>query len=89
MTGDDDPDLAQARMFMVLLQQEIAELSDKIEAAEHRARRLPHLHGHDHRVRHAARLRRRFYEAHRLLDGLHRRFPETVDRSQPRAATRR
>ncbi|MGB8502786.1 hypothetical protein [Mycobacterium sp.] len=88
MTGDDDPDLAH-RMFMVLLQEEIAELSDKIEAAEHRARRLQHLHGHDHPVRHVAQLRRRFYEAHRLLDGLHRHFPETVDRSQPRAATRR
>ena len=35
MTGDDDPDLAQARMFMVLLHQEIAELSEKIKAAEH------------------------------------------------------
>ena len=33
-------------------------------------------HGHHRRVRRAAVLRRQFYEAHRLLDGLYRRFPK-------------
>ena len=33
--------------------------------------------GHDYRARRVARLRGRLYEAHRHVDGLHRRFPET------------
>ena len=53
-----------------------AEVSDEIEAAEHRVRRLQ-LPGHDYRARRVARLRGRLYEAHQHVDGLHRRFPET------------
>jgi Mg2+ and Co2+ transporter CorA len=74
----EDADLAQARMLMSLLDSEIDEISDKIEAAERRAR-LRHLYGHGQLVRSIAQLRRQLYEAHRLVDGLHRRFPATID----------
>jgi Mg2+ and Co2+ transporter CorA len=74
----ENADLAQAQMLMRLLQDEINEVSDKIEAAERRARQ-PHQYGHGQLVRSIAQLRRQLYEAHRLVDGLHRRFPATID----------
>ena len=52
-----------------------AEVSDEIEAAEHRSAACSY--GHDYRARRVARLRGRLYEAHQHVDGLHRRFPET------------
>jgi hypothetical protein len=71
-----------------LLRDEIAEISDKLKAADSDVHRRTE-HGHHRRARRAALLRRQFFEAHRLLDGLYRRFPETLDASHPRRAARR
>src|SRR6476619_1438644 len=76
------------RMLVGLLRDEIAEISDKLKAPDSDVHRRTE-HGHHRRVRRAAVLRRQFYEAHRLLDGLYRRFPETLDASHPRRAARR
>jgi hypothetical protein len=75
-------------MLVGLLRDEIADLSDKLKAPDSDVHRRTG-HGHHRRVRRAAVLRRRFFEAHRLLDGLYRRFPETFDASHPRRAARR
>ncbi|MET0698924.1 MAG: hypothetical protein ABWY93_04600 [Mycobacterium sp.] len=71
----EDAGAAQARALLKELHGHVAELSQKIEAAEGR--------GHRASIRGAAldrrahnTLRRELYEAHRLIDGLHRRFPE-------------
>lgn len=84
----EDAGGAQARMLVGLLRDEITEISDKLKAPDSDVHRRTE-HGHHQRVRRAAVLRRQFYEAHRLLDGLHRRFPETLDASHPRRAARR
>ena len=84
----EDAAVAQARMLVGLLRDEIAEISDKLKAPDSDVHRRTQ-HGHHQRVRRAAVLRRQFYEAHRLLDGLYRRFPETLDASHPRRAARR
>ena len=84
----EDAGVAQARMLVGLLRDEIAEISDKLKAPDSDVHRRTE-HGHHRRVRRAAVLRRQFYEAHRLLDGLYRRFPEALDASHPRRAARR
>ena len=71
----EDAGVAQARMLVGLLRDEIAAISDKLKAPDSDVHRRTE-HGHHRRVRRAAVLRRQFYEAHRLLDGLYRRFPE-------------
>jgi hypothetical protein len=73
----EDAGVGQARMLVGLLRDEIAEISDKLKAPDSDVHRRTE-HGHHRRVRRAAVLRRQFYEAHRLLDGLYRRFPETL-----------
>jgi hypothetical protein len=83
----EDAGVQQARMLVGLLRDEIAEISDKLKAPDSDVHRQTE-HGHHQRVRRAALLRSQFYEAHRLLDGLYRRFPETLDASHPRLATR-
>ena len=55
----------------------IATCSLKSATAEARNRRA-HLRGTFRRDPIASDLRRELYEAHRLIDGLGRRFPETV-----------
>jgi F0F1-type ATP synthase membrane subunit b/b' len=72
----EDADTAQARELLHSLYAQVDEISQKLEAAEAKFRR------EDGRAqssvrREAARLRRELYEAHRLIDGLHRRFPAT------------
>jgi hypothetical protein len=62
-------------MLVGLLRDEIAEISDKLKAPDSDVHRRTR-HGHHRRVRRAALLRREFFEAHRLLDGLYRRFPK-------------
>jgi hypothetical protein len=84
----EDAGVEQARMLVGLLRDEIAEIPDKLKAPDSDVHRRTE-HGHHQRVRRAALLRRQFYEAHRLLDGLYRRFPETLDASHPRRAARR
>ena len=75
----DDPDIAQARELLQSLHAHVDEISKKVESAETRTRRVQ---GHAAVVarRRVASLRHELYEAHRLIDGLHRRFPDTRPR---------
>jgi hypothetical protein len=71
----DDADLAQARELLRSLHAHVDEISKKVESAESRTRRMQ---GHATLVarRRVASLRHELYEAHRLIDGLHTRFPD-------------
>ena len=75
----DDADTAQARELLQSLHAHVDEISKKVESAESRTRRVQ---GHAALVarRRVASLRHELYEAHRLIDGLHRRFPDTRPR---------
>lgn len=80
----DDPAVAQAFLLLAALHEQVSEISDKLLAAERNSRNL-RSRGTAHDQRRAAELRRDLYEAHRLIDGLHRRFPEV----RPGPTTRR
>ncbi|MDX1875823.1 hypothetical protein SBI67_27210 [Mycolicibacterium sp. 120266] len=74
---EDPAAVNQARQFLAALYDQVADISRKLEVVDARNRRA--------RARGTARvdpragdLRRELYEAHRLIDGLHRRFPETA-----------
>ncbi|MBV9512948.1 MAG: hypothetical protein JO280_02725 [Mycobacteriaceae bacterium] len=73
---DQDADVAQARELLHYLYAQVDEISNKLEAAEGKRLRA---HGRTASFvrREAAGLRRELYEAHRLIDGLHHRFPAT------------
>ena len=75
----DDADTAQARELLQSLHTHVDEISKKVESAEIRTRRVQ---GHAAVVarRRVASLRHELYEAHRLIDGLHRRFPDARPR---------
>ena len=75
----DDPDTAQARELLQSLHAHVDEISKKVESAEIRTRRVQ---GHAAAIarRRVASLRHELYEAHRLIDGLHRRFPDARPR---------
>ncbi|MBV9091041.1 MAG: hypothetical protein JO044_14245 [Mycobacteriaceae bacterium] len=72
----EDADTAQARQLLHSLYARVDEISEKLEAAEEKTRRTG---GRSESVvrRQAASLRRELYEAHRLIDGIHGRFPVT------------
>jgi hypothetical protein len=73
----EDTGMAQARELLSALNEQVADISQKLDAAEQRTRRAI-ARGTVHVPRQqASSLRRELYEAHRLIDGLHRRFPET------------
>jgi hypothetical protein len=74
---DDDAGAAQARALLRELYDHVAAISDKLEAAERGDHRTS-VRGAARDRRHRLGLRRELYEAHRLIDGLHRRYPETV-----------
>jgi len=80
----DDPDTAQARELLQSLHAHVDEISKKVESAEIRTRRVQ---GHAAAIarRRVASLRHELYEAHRLIDGLHRRFPDARPRRIARA----
>jgi predicted RNase H-like nuclease (RuvC/YqgF family) len=86
----DDADIAQARELLRSLHAHVDEISKKVESAESRTRRMQ---GHAALVarRRVANLRHELYEAHRLIDGLHRRFPDARPRrvAGPRTACSR
>ena len=69
---DDDANLAQARELVRALSQHIETISQNLEAAEQRSRRIAARGATNGQ---ASELRRELYEAHRLIDTLHRRFP--------------
>ena len=72
----EDADTAQARELLHCLHTQVEEISQRLEAAEDKRRRATARRRVFSR-REAANLRRELYEAHRLIDGLHRRFPAT------------
>jgi hypothetical protein len=72
----EDANTAQARELLDSLYTHVDEISARLEAAEEKRQ------GSRGRIegvmrRQAASLRRELYEAHRLIDGLHGRFPTT------------
>jgi hypothetical protein len=67
----------QAQAFLTELYEQVATVSRKIEVAERRCPRLSARgQAFDRQVQ--SSLRRELYEVHRLIDGIHRRFPETL-----------
>jgi hypothetical protein len=72
---------AQARELLGALHEHVDEISQKIEKVECRGRRAS-IRGAAHDRRLQNELRRELYEAHRLIDGLHRRFPDALQASQ-------
>lgn len=72
----DDAGTAQAHALLIELQEQVSAISHKLEAADARNRRA-HLRGTSRRDPVASTLRRQLSEAQRLIDGLHRCYPET------------
>jgi hypothetical protein len=78
---DEDAGSAQAVALLRELQGHVAGLSHKLEAAEARSRRA-RARGNTRKDPVTSTLRRDLHEAHRLIDGLHRRYPTVAaDRS--------
>lgn len=72
----------QARQLLVALYDQVADISRKLETVDARNRRA-RARGNLRMDPRAGDLRRELYEAHRLIDGLHRRFPETSPHTRP------
>ena len=70
----DDANTAQTRKLLQSLQAHVDDISKKVEFAEIRTRRVQG-HAAVAARRRVASIRHELYEAHRLIDGLHRRFP--------------
>ncbi len=86
MAGDfepaDDPNLAQARLLLASLWEHVGDTSRKIEDIEARVQSMtPGTGPHAQHRRHAEMLRPELYETHRLIGGLHCRFPHTAGRT--------
>jgi hypothetical protein len=74
-----DPDVAQARLLLASLWESVGDTSRRIEVAEAQVRRMtPRTGQHTQYRQHAEALRRELYETHRLIDGIHRRFPHSA-----------
>ena len=71
----EDADSAQARELLRHLYVHVEEISVRLEAAECKARQQGR--GENLARRESANLRRELYDVHRLIDGLHGRFPVT------------
>lgn len=76
----EDPSVAQARVLLTSLYAHIDELSQSMIKAEQRIRHTQH-HATSwrHQRQRMAAMRKDLHEAHRLIDGLHRRFPASRD----------
>ena len=70
-------------MLAGLLRATIADLSQRLEAPATPLRRGRSLGGGAQSRQPVNALRREFHEAHRLLDGLYRRYPEMVAGLRP------
>ncbi|MUM21379.1 hypothetical protein FZI91_06625 [Mycobacterium sp. CBMA271] len=80
----EDASVAQARTLLTSLYEHVSEVSQTMAKTEHLIRHTPTTsttHRH-HRIR-AATMRKDLYEAHRLIDGLHHRYPATRDARKP------
>ncbi|AYM44753.1 hypothetical protein DYE20_14650 [[Mycobacterium] chelonae subsp. gwanakae] len=72
--------MAQARTLLASLYAHVSEVSQNMVKTEHLIRHTPkHSSTHRHHHRRAAAMRRDLYEAHRLIDGIHHRYPATRD----------
>jgi predicted nucleic acid-binding Zn-ribbon protein len=71
----EEPAVAQARLLLDALHEHVAEISEKLQGAERKNRNLRSM-GTVSDQRRTAELRRDLYEAYRLIEGLHKRFPE-------------
>ena len=73
----DECGTAQARELLGELHSQVANISHKLDTVESRRRRIS-TRGAMLQHRQASILRRELCEAHRLIDGLHRRFPDAL-----------
>ncbi|MCV7359798.1 hypothetical protein [Mycolicibacterium fluoranthenivorans] len=78
----EDAAVSQARQLLTALYDQVADISHKLEIVDARNRRA-RSRGNARVDPRAGDLRRELYEAHRLIDGLHRRFPETSPHHRP------
>lgn len=88
----EDPSVAQARVLLTSLDEHIDTLTQSIGKVEHRLRHTPqHTASWRHLRQRMAAMRKDLHEAHRMVDGLHRRFPASravrASTSQPRDVT--
>lgn len=75
-TTDDAANVAQARLLLAALWEQIEETSRKIEDEESRvARGRVGSRVRSHRVN-TAQLRKELYQLHGMIDGINRRFPQ-------------
>jgi hypothetical protein len=72
----DDTGVAQAREMLAALREQIEDISRKLEVIENRAPRAS-VRGAAQDQKHRNELRQDLYDAHRYIDGIHRRFPAT------------
>jgi hypothetical protein len=75
----DDAGSAQARAFLSELYGHVSDIAHKLEAADERNRRA---RGTNRRDPIVGALKRELHETRRLIDGLHRRFPDTTPHSR-------
>lgn len=75
----EDAGTAQARILLEALFEQVADISQKLEAAEIRGLRTS-IRGALSDRREHSELRRDLYEAHRLIESLRKRFPDTRPR---------
>ncbi|MBI3225214.1 MAG: hypothetical protein HYZ39_09165 [Mycolicibacterium cosmeticum] len=78
----EDAAVSQARQLLKALYDQVSDISRKLEIVDARNRRA-RARGNSRVDPRAGDLRRELYEAHRLIDGLHRRFPETSPHARP------
>jgi hypothetical protein len=83
----EDAAVGQALLLLAALHEQVRDISEKLQAAERNSRNL-RSRGTAGDQRRALELRRDLYEAHRLIDGLHRRFPEVRPAPTARSAVR-
>ncbi|WP_236737568.1 hypothetical protein [Mycobacteroides franklinii] len=88
----EDPSVAQARVLLTSLDEHIDTLTQSIGKVEHRLRHTPQHTASWRHLRHRmAAMRNDLHEAHRMVDGLHRRFPASravrASTSHPRDVT--
>lgn len=76
--------MAQARLLLASLYEHVNEVSQSMAKTEQQIR---HTASHSSALRHqrqrVSALRKDLYEAHRLINGLHHRFPATRDTAWP------
>ncbi|WP_284228923.1 hypothetical protein [Mycobacterium antarcticum] len=73
----DDHSTAQARELLRELRQHALSISQKLDAVEN-CRRRTSARGAMLQRRQSSSLRRELHEARRLIDGLHRQFPDAL-----------